>query len=107
MMLLRWREHPAARDEYLDALAWYDDRAVGLGGRLGDALDRAVDSVRAWPDAAPLYRWRQRIPVIRRKGVEDFPYGAVYFVRDDEVFVVAFAHEKRRPGYWRDRLKYL
>ncbi|WP_454131724.1 hypothetical protein [Microbacterium lacticum] len=105
MTLLPWREHPAAREEYLDALAWYDDQEAGLGDRLGDDLDAGVDIIREWPDAAPPYRGRQRHPLIRRKGVEDFPYGIVYFVRDDEVIVVAYAHEKRRPGYWRSRLR--
>jgi hypothetical protein len=37
-------------------------------------------------------------------GAKVFPYGTVYFVRDDEVIVVAYAHERRRRGYWRDRL---
>jgi len=69
--LLHWREHPAAREENLDALAWYDDQEDGLGDRLGDDLDSGVDFIREWPDAAPPYRrGRQRMPVIRRKGVE-------------------------------------
>lgn len=105
MTLLPWREHPAARAEYLDALAWYDDQEAGLGDRLADALDSGVDFVRAWPEAAPLYRGRQRVPLIRRKSTEVFPYGIVYLVLDDEVVIVAYAHEKRRPGYWRKRLQ--
>lgn len=76
-MPLPWREHPAACEEYLDALAWYDDQEAGLGERLADDLDSGVDFIRAWPDAAPLYRARQRVPIIRRKGVEVFPYGIV------------------------------
>ena len=105
MSALPWREHPAAREEYLDALAWYDDQEAGLGDRLGDDLDNGVDFIREWPDSAPLYRGRQRIPRLRRKGTDVFPYGIIYFVRDDEVIVVAYAHERRRPGYWRKRLK--
>ncbi len=105
MSLLPWREHPAAREEYLDALVWYDDQKAGLGDRLGDNLDSGVDFVREWPDATPPYRSRQRTPVIRRKGVEEFPYGIVYFVHDGELIVVAYAHDRRRPGYWRSRLR--
>lgn len=105
MTLLPWREHPAAREEYLDALAWYDDQETGLGDRFGDDLDSAVDSIREWPDAAPPHHGRQRRPLIRRKRVKDFPYGIVYIVRENEVIVVAYAHEKRRPGYWRSRLQ--
>ncbi|MDR1077657.1 MAG: type II toxin-antitoxin system RelE/ParE family toxin [Propionibacteriaceae bacterium] len=103
MTALPWREHPAARAEYLDALTWYEEQEVGLGERLADDLDSRVDFIRAWPEAAPLYRGCQRVPAIRRKSAEVFPYGIVYFIRDGEVIVVAYAHEKRRPGYWRKR----
>ena len=105
MSALPWREHPAAREEYPDALAWYDDQEAGLGDRLGDDLDNGVDFIREWPDSAPLYRGRQRNPCLRRKGTDVFPYGIIYFVRDDEIIVVAYAHERRGPGYWRQRLK--
>ena len=29
----------------------------------------------------------------------------VEFERDAEVFVIAFSHQARRPGYWRSRLQ--
>ncbi|MDR2373959.1 MAG: type II toxin-antitoxin system RelE/ParE family toxin [Bifidobacteriaceae bacterium] len=100
-----WREHPAAREEYLEALVWYERQDPGLGERLAEDLDSGVDFIRKWPDAAPIYRGRRRVPLIRRKGVEVFPYGIVYFVRDGEVIIIAYAHERRRPGYWRTRLE--
>lgn len=104
MSLSSWREHPAAREEYLDAVAWHDDQEPGLGERLADRLDDAVDFIRQWADAAPPYGGRRRHPIVRSKRVDGFPYRVVYFVRDAEVVVVAYAHERRRPGYWRDRL---
>ncbi len=103
-MTLEWSEHPAARQELLDAVVWYDDQEHGLGYRLADELAVAVRLIRDWPDAAPLYRGRSRIPPIRAKGIDVFPYRIVYVVRDDEVIVIAYAHERRRPGYWRKRL---
>lgn len=105
MKLLSWREHPAAREELREAARWYEDQEAGLGDRLADEVAVGVASVRAWPNVAQLYRDHQRVPAIRRKGIEVFPYGIIYFVRDDEVIVVAYAHEKRRPGYWRERLE--
>ena len=38
------------------------------------------------------------------QAVTGFPYRIVYFVEDDLLTVVAVAHSKRRPGYWRDRV---
>ncbi|MCI1746887.1 MAG: type II toxin-antitoxin system RelE/ParE family toxin [Acidipropionibacterium sp.] len=105
MTMLPWREHPAARAELVDAIGWYEERQSGLGERLNAELMEHVAFAREWPDAAPFYRNRQRHLLLRRRSVEGFPYGIVYLVRDNEVIVVAYAHEKRRPGYWRSRLR--
>jgi hypothetical protein len=43
-------------------------------------------------------------PEIRRAPLERFPYRLIYAVGEDELFVLAIAHERRRPGYWGDRL---
>lgn len=83
MTLRRWQEHPAARDEYLDAVIWYENQDTGLGARLADHLDYAVDFVRQWPEAAPLYRGRRRLPQTRRKGVDLFPYWIIADYPDD------------------------
>jgi len=45
-----------------------------------------------------------REPIVRSKGVHDFPYRVVFFVQGDKLIIVAVAHTKRRPGYWRDRV---
>lgn len=36
-------------------------------------------------------------------GSSDFPYQIVYQISPDEILIIAFAHAKRRPGYWRPR----
>jgi len=33
-----------------------------------------------------------------------FPFLLVYSIEVDHILVVAAAHNKRRPGYWLDRL---
>ena len=40
---------------------------------------------------------------MRTKSVLGFPYRVVYYEDADELFVVAVAHDKRRPGYWSHR----
>jgi hypothetical protein len=64
----------------------------GIDAAVGDPAARA-----RWPG------W-DRDPVVRSKGVSGFPYRVVYFVDGDLLTVVAVAHAKRRPGYWRDRV---
>jgi toxin ParE1/3/4 len=33
-----------------------------------------------------------------------FPYSVIYSLLEDDVLVVAVAHHRRRPFYWRDRV---
>jgi toxin ParE1/3/4 len=33
------------------------------------------------------------------------PYTIIYTETDDEIRVVAFSHHKRKPGYWKRRLR--
>ena len=104
MTALGLREHPDAREEFLDALDWYDDHANGLGRRLLTEFNANLTLIRTWPEAAPRYRGRVNHPGLRAKSLRSFPYRIISFVRDAEVVVVAYAHAKRRPGYWRKRL---
>lgn len=36
--------------------------------------------------------------------MDRFPFSIVFLQHDETAFVVAFAHHRRRPGYWRARL---
>jgi hypothetical protein len=37
---------------------------------------------------------------VHRYVMRDFPYSIPYLVETDVVYIVAFAHQRRRPGYW-------
>lgn len=41
--------------------------------------------------------------LVRRAGVHRFPYHVAYLVIEDEIRVLAIAHDRRRPGYWKPR----
>lgn len=75
-----------------------------MGDRLETEVLIAVDQCVDTPDAWPVWPDWERQPVVRSKGVQGFPYRIVYFVNGDLMTVVAVAHTKRRPGYWRDRV---
>lgn len=104
-MTLDWREHPEASAEYLDAVTKYADIEDGsLGDEFADAADAASALISQWPDSPPPYLGRRRDPMIRSWNLGKFPYRLIYAVRAGEIFVLAYAHEARDPGYWSDRL---
>ncbi len=103
-MTLGFRFHPEAQAELFADVEWYDDREPGLGGRFGAAVRAAVAEAADSPESWAVWPGWQREPPVRSKGVGGFPYRVIYFVTDHSVMIVAVAHEKRRPGYWRERV---
>lgn len=92
--------HPEARAELLASVTYYDEQAEGLGRQFTDEVERAVRSVAEQPGlGAPiigadgLRRW-----VLRR-----FPYYLIYQAEPNALLILALAHQRRRPGYWKER----
>ena len=50
-------------------------------------------------------RFRKFDPPARRHLSAQFPYAVIYLEKPDHIWIVAVMHLKRRPGYWRQRLK--
>lgn len=104
-MTVAVRYHPEALAELRADVAWYEDRGVGLGDRFEASVDYVVDAIHEWPESGEVWPGWASIPAVRSRRVAGFPYRLVYFVNDSELVVVALAHEKRRPGYWRERVE--
>ncbi len=91
--------HEAAEQELINEILHLESRGSGLGGRLRDAVRRAEELLSAHPEAAPALT-----PNLRVKRLVKFRYSMIYEIREETVFIVAFAHHRRRPMYWLDRV---
>ena len=94
------RVHPAAAEEAEAAYDWYAERSITAAQGFLEELGRAVEVVTETPGRWPQYRAGTRRYIFPR-----FPYFLVYRLLNDQVEVVAVAHGRRRPGYWRSRLQ--
>ena len=94
--------HPEAEAEFEEAVAFYEDHAVGLGldfaAEVREAINRAV--------AMPL-AWIQIEPGIRRVLVHRFPFAVLYAENNDRLFILAVMHLRREPNYWAHRTAYI
>jgi plasmid stabilization system protein ParE len=90
--------HPEARAEALESEAWHSERDPSVAVAFAAELERAVEAIAETPLAWPPHRSGTRRRLLRK-----FPYAVVYRTLTDRVQVVAVAHQRRRPGYWRDR----
>lgn len=89
---------PAARDEFLAQVEYYEDELPGLGVRFVSAVEAATSRALAYPMAGhPL------VAGTRRVLTHDFPFSVVYRPIDEGILVVAIPHHSREPYYWRPR----
>lgn len=91
--------HPEAGEEAVAAVAWYAERNPGAAADLLSEIERAFERILENPLAFPSHRRGTRRYVMRH-----FPYAIVYRIAAAGLQVIAVAHAKRRPGYWKERL---
>jgi toxin ParE1/3/4 len=92
------RFHPLAADEAEGARAWYAERNPVAANLFLAELEAAVGRVAEAP-----HRWPRLRGNIRRYLFPKFPFSLVYRVADHDIEIIAVAHHRRHPGYWRQR----
>ena len=88
-----------ALEEFLDQVAYYEDREKGLGERFRLAVQAATTLAATHPTLGS--PWKLRTRRVFPKG---FRFSVVYRIEPEELVVFAVAHFQRRPTYWRRRV---
>lgn len=91
--------HDEANRELRAALAYYAEISPDLGIRFYREMERLMNEVCEHP-----LLFRQYDPPARRHFTDQFPYGVIYLLEPDQIWIVAVMHLQREPGYWRNRL---
>lgn len=89
--------------EIEEAFAWYEARDPKVAVRFMLAADEALVRIEEAPRAHPLAIGHVGGPPARRGQVFGFPYSIVFVDLAEELRVIAVAHHRRAPGYWRGR----
>ena len=90
--------HPDATTELAESADWYAERSPRAARNFLVAVDIAVASIADDPER--FFRIDDRH---QSCSVIKFPFQIVFRYNDDQITVIAIAHAKRRPGYWRGR----
>ncbi len=88
-----------AEIEFWEALEYYETQRAGLGGEFRNEFEAALDRVRENPLAYAI----EDDSGVRFCPLHRFAYMLVYFDQEDRIWIVAVAHQHRRPGYWARR----
>jgi len=99
-------ETPEAAEENDATATRYESLSSGLGFRYLAAVDRAIERIVDWPQSWKVVPGWVREPAVHMKSITDFPIDIIYYVDDaaKTIVIVAYAPEKREPGYWINRL---
>lgn len=93
-----------ATAEVLEAARWYDAERPGLGDEFVAAVMAAGSQIATNPRAWPVWPGvGTQSPPVRRYVMRRFPFAVAFQVFDEYIEVMAVAHMRRQPGYWRGR----
>lgn len=90
--------HPAADAELRATAIDYEGRLPGLGSEFLVEVESVCSRLSEHQALGPKLDAEHR-----RLGLRRFPFGLIYRVKSSKVQIVAVAHRRRRPGYWRGR----
>jgi len=90
---------PEALAELRDAASFYATQAnVALAREFVDEFERVAKLIDAAPQLGAVFRGNRRRYFLRK-----FPYSVIYQISQNELRIVALAHQRRRPAYWAGR----
>jgi len=89
---------PAA-EELTEASQFYESQSAGLGADFLDAVQQTVNVLRQQALIG------QEVGAGLRKALtHTFPFALIYSPEEKEILIVAVAHQRRKPRYWRERI---
>ena len=91
--------HPEAVVEARAAAQWYRERSKLAADAFLVELDRAVERIAENPQMYSPY-----VRDTRRYLLQRFPFYLVYRELSEKLEILAIAHGRRKPGYWKKRI---
>lgn len=90
--------HPEANEELTESADWYAVHSSVAARNFLVAVDIAIASIVSDPERFVFIDDRHQSCSVTR-----FPFQVVFRHDGDQFHIIAVAHAKRLPGYWRDR----
>jgi plasmid stabilization system protein ParE len=91
--------HAEAETEFYAAIDYYEECQQGLGFDFSIEVHAGIQRILDFPRAWPILEGDLRRCITHR-----FPYGILYSIEPDRIYILAVMHLHRHPDYWKHRL---
>lgn len=91
--------HPKAESELNHSIDYYEECRENLGFEFANEVYNTIQRIIEFPEA-----WQILESDIRRCLTNRFPFGIIYYIKDNQVVILAVMQLNRKPDYWQDRV---
>jgi len=88
--------------EFHQQIEYFDHEVSGLGDKFIADVAAVIEHIRVYPEAGAVVSAN-----LRRRVLRVFRHSVLYVNGPLEIVIIAIAPHRRRPGYWRRRVKAL
>lgn len=96
--MMEYIYHAEAFDEYREAVSHYKNISLNVANQFVINVEHGVALIREQPHA-----WSIVSKNIRRSIVKGYPYSIFFSEFNGKIYILAMAHQKRKPNYWKKR----
>ncbi|MHA1673143.1 MAG: type II toxin-antitoxin system RelE/ParE family toxin [Promethearchaeota archaeon] len=91
-----------AETEMNNSAEFYNQKVSGLGYDFLEAIEESITIIQKYPK-----RWKFIEDNIQKYNIRRFPFSLHYNYNEsaNKITIISIAHQKRLPGYWRNRVK--
>jgi len=90
-----------AKEEFFEAIKYYNSQISGLGFEFKDDVLKSIEKIRNYP-----FSWSSiQGNLVRKCRCSRFPYNVIYYQTENTIIIVAIMHLRRKPNYWKERIK--
>ena len=90
--------HPEAEEEFNIAIDYYEECKNGLGLEFANEVYKTIQRILNFPTA-----WQKFDNNIRRCLANRFPFGIIYYQKNEQIIILAVMQLNRKPNYWKKR----
>ena len=95
---MKFKFHTNAEVEFNQAIDYYEAVKNHLGLEFASEVYNTIHRIIEFPNA-----WQKMTFKTRRCLTNRFPFGVIYYIKNDILIIVAVMHLNKKPNYWTDR----